>query len=702
MTKKTVFKVAELAHVFMNGAAPDGARAGEYAGVVAGGLMLANDRNAHSSALPPAPLPAAAFTPGATAPDGRRVVIIAPAGCPDARYTVTELEKAAPATDVLALTLPAWPDSAPEAWQGAPEHVRNASALRNWETGNAARTGAAMVAGVDVLARVYVDSIAPAARRSILSATDTAGESSAAATVERYAKAAASLLALAWFDPAKRENVRAAFLAECSRWHVSPETGAADLSILRAVAQRDAIEANARTNAPRLRSYFEARAMVRNAPARLALVENQRADKLGEAIAAVLRAGLPFGGAGLENVPVNAAALIAADCASVARVRNMRAALSTVYRGRFLSWSADGLPRGIVEESRRRKNQEDAINGRRHRVADAKKDRDSLNAAPFVVARAVAAADALRAAVWKTADAYAIRAALENLPDVPDVKNGASCQGPIHYAGTLRDLANLAGRVPDFVAAACERAEKAATRHGARPLAPGMARRLEMWRAAPAPLEGGAVVVLLRNVADRWDAIGRAQMRCDETRATLKTARENVDAGRPRAALEHVRRIVDKWETRAAFFADAPESALFDAFGPYGRGIVADVRALESEARAMLETVDDVREWFNGGPAPRGNVGDLMRLSPDGRRVITTRHAEVPAGAVRRALAWLDSQPAGVVSCRFAIGPYTLTGRDESGAVTVGCHRFSAEAVRLIREAIAARGAVNETENAAA
>jgi len=685
MSRKTVFKVAELAHVYMNGKAPDGARAGEYAGVVHGGRMLAHDRGSESRP----PLPAAVFLADATAPDGRRAVVIAAAGCPDARYSLAELSAAVPSADVLAVMLPSWPES--DALDAAPESVCAVGRNARYPARDYHRAGAAMAAGVDVLTRVYIASVAPAARRSILSATDTAGDTTAAAVVQRHVSAAAALLSLAWADPAAQERARAALRAVCEHWHIDAAGSSADIAILRAVAQRDAIAAQARAQAPRLRMYFDARAAVRGPAARLALVETHRADTLGNAIAAVLRAGMAFGSVGLESVPADAAAVIAADCASVGRVRNMRAALSTIYGGRPLSWSAAGLPRGLVAESQRRKAQADAITGRAHRVDEAGRDSRDIAAAPSVVARAAAAAAALDALPWQSADAYEVRDALASLPDiVTDREHGDHIRGPIMHAGSLRRLADLAGRVRPTMQAVCGRAEARATRRGTRPLPARMADRIGAWRAISAPLDDGAIITTLRAAADRWDRTGRALACAENAKTNISAAEAHLAAGRPRAALEAVGRVSGGWETRAAFRVGAANSVVVDAFGRDGAAIVAAVRALEAEASAAAGAIDEMAEWRNGGAAPRTG-GDHMRLSADGRRVVTSRGAEVATSAVRRALAWLDAQPDGPVSCRFEIGHYVLTGRDADGCVTVGCHRFGRDAVQYIRDAIASR-----------
>lgn len=633
---KTKFKVGELAHVFLNGAAPDGATAGEWARV--DGNTLLHDRQ-H---------PAASFLSDATGPEGKRVAVIMPSWVDNgSRWRQSALVAAVPPT-VHAVKLGEWPRGRTRAFYDV-------------DADHGAGTESVQIIFSAYLAAIEADCMA-----SVASEIDPDG--AAPLALPHYVAACNDLLVLSWTYPQQKRKARADLRAMLDRWNVS-DTGAYDLAAVRAVATRERLAARTAETLPLVRAYFTRRAECRTLADRLRLVDDTCQSSLARAIAVVLRSGIPS--ADRKVIPVNMLAATAEDRAKVEKVRAWRDAPELIRH----AWqkitgrrSHEYLYRGPsfdTENDARTRTLPPAWKARFVEVTEFARRRTERIERKKTIASAVETAAVARQAVDVLAPLLAAGESLN-----------------LELPGAVHDTLSACRTVMNSVPEAMQQCQNASEfMHGRGALVRDWERDIlaEGW--------GATRIAEARALLDRvqdFERANRSRLAATEYRAQI--AAHSVTAQTmPRVAVGRLELLAR--EVGSAYrYGTAARLSGTDALA-----IVEKAREAMETARAMYANVSETAEFLAGGAAPSGG-GDWLRIN--GRRAVTTRNAEVPTKAVRLALAHLDGHAPGAVDCSaegFMIGPYQLMGRDENGTVIVGCHRFGPESVALIREQIAAQ-----------
>ena len=609
---KTVFKVSELHHAFFNGIALNGAKAGALA-VVIGRTLSHNGQ-----------VPAASFLSDATATDGRQVAAIFPQYHDnESRWTVRELQSAIPAAQVAEFQVQAWPRHEPQ------------------------RGDVALAESVAIIVANQFDAIERDCMASISSVADCEGEKPL--RVPRYVATIRDALALVWTDTIARHEASRKLATIRDKWQLS-ETGEFDLSIVRAIAQRAAVQVQASEALPKLRGYFTERASLSRLQDKIAFCERQNRNTLQRAIASVMRAGVPDG----ERFPPNMLAAIHADFAAVARVDRIRQAPRAVRHG----WNAYAHARNlwqVADQAKRSAADENMPARFRSEFAAIAKFNTALSH------RAGHKADISRLLTAIVASESA-RQVVQNT-DVESVAD-ADVNAVIIDCGRMRaamnETMNSANNVAVFA-----------------PKHPRLQSEPVAWLHDESARESLATKAkdIADSLRDRAKRAARASTVAN-FRAELSAIMETA-ATTPRMArgqTQSMRYRLTGWNA-ADNFGDALQelATLTDES-------IATIRTIE-------ETVTPLQEWRNGGDAP-GN-GDWLRVN--GSRATTNRGVTVSTRAIVAALAWLDSQASQVVSnAGQKIDGYTLTSRNADGTVRVGCHTFYADSVADIRAQVAA------------
>lgn len=631
--KKLVYKVGELHHLFFNRALPENARAGSMA-CYSGGILY-HDRAA----------PAAAFLVDATGPDGKPAAVILPVNA-DGRWHKAELRRAVPES-VHVIDLP-------DEWPGDRSGYASAADVRAIAQGHKCTSAAALCAA-------YTAAVDYRCSQAAHSATDAEGRDPV--QVPGFVAAVRALLALRWNDAGAREYARAALQSVLDAWQLAPG-GEYDRKTVQAIAQRRFIEGAAARHLPYLREYFSERARAlegKTGRARIGTLLNL-GEKYGrclpDAIAAVLRAGLPS--AALAGLPVNMAGAFAADQASVARARDYLAAgrlAAAAWRDAIKGRAPSHAPNVAAHDPKTPRGARESLKAAIE-YAGRKRDRDAVRARIEDNARALAA----------VADAWPHVRALHD-----QFTAGAAIdwrQAGVADAVRIGERLTLCSNAPFHVKQAAE-ANAAWCK--------GKNAALVWSSILPAPADIERAADQLIDDMRAFEKRHENELRADKARAALAGFVEKIE-NTPRQAARLIR---GAWSDIATGWAwrDFPEELR--------AALVAEYQAATDQATARVDQVPAAAEFLAGGDAP--DSGDWLRIN--GRIARTTRGAEVPTRAIRAAFAFIDAQPAGAADWSglgFEIGAFQLLRRDESGAVVVGCHRFSAESVDLIRAQLAA------------
>lgn len=611
---KMNYKVSELAHVFLNGAAPEGARAGEYAS--AGNGVLWHERA----------LPAAAHISDAQAADGRPVVVIMPQGYPS-RWCNTELLRAVPDT-------------------------RHAVALQRWNPGRAGLDNGATCCSAAALVEQYSAAIEYDALRSVHSAGDVEGVRPD--NLPHYAAAINELLALRWADAIAQERARVAWHALRARWQLS-SAGAFDINVLRAIAQQQLIEKNARAALPTLQNYFSQRAGRSKTFERAALLRSGPLEKLQRAIADVLRAGLPA--AVLHGLPANMAGTLADDAETSQRINRLHEAPQLLARAWQQAMHGNAsLPdyyRELPERWRVRFDEARAHGNKRRLRNQDKQFLHSMNSSAAVLNNE-----------WPLLLAYCEQHAAGTF----NFENADACND----FKMIRN--NLNAAVVDMSTGKLQRVREITHGHAELLRTPAIEWADNETRAArKVPVDELSNAIAAHENAREWAG-------------KIANMREQLDAAAcliastPRAAyraLQDLQSNADGWGWRYC-----PEQER--------RELLDRARVLMNQARLQQESISELAEWEAGGLPPRSAPGDWLLIN--GSRARTTRGAEVSTRAVRLAFAVLDAETETAVCFRerqLMIGAFQLTQRSADGTVHIGCHAFTAAAVEHARQQLA-------------
>lgn len=593
---KSSFKVSELHHAFFNHIANNGATAGVNARVIGSTLF-------HEPQVP-----AASFIAGLRV---ESLVIFPAHNANESRWTVIDLRAAIPRKDMPVVILQQWPQ------------------LRDWNP---------EAFNVSELCKRYMASIESDARRSIHSVNDTEGVTPT--KIPAYAAALNDLIALAWIDGNARQATMRAWRKLRDNWNIA-EDGKSDISTMRAIAQREAIEAEAIRPRETLNNYFNARNAVVTIPQRLALVESFTRSDLNDSICRIMRAGLSPAERRLYTV--NPSALIAADFDSVKRAADIRAF------PRFMA----GLWREIVHNQRvyARGTSARAWPQRMHDAANSafdyagkRQERERVKAAlaESIVALKSGQIAAQELDALKDTDAFDSRLATLRTYRAAYRGHGSDC---------VQTAARWIGE--NFPKHPALREYAATIAHG---------NDAQIQRVEDA-LNNMAAQIREREAAARVAAM--IEIISDCARMML--------SGLPRSALQKLSR-------------DTYPLQSYSAASQYGDSL-QDLKERAEQCNALCRAkalrVPAEVEWMNGGTVAPDN-GDWMRVI--GERGKTTRGVEVSMKGVRIALAWLAKQPPGkaVAPAGFEISGYSFTGRDADGTVRVGCHAFTPAAVENI------------------
>lgn len=572
--------------------------------------------------------PAAAFLTDARANDGRPAAVIMPPSI-SSRWTRRELEQAAPPAVALVVLPNAWPAIGAK-WDTSPLNIY---------TGDRATSAAALCAAYTLA----IDSVCAGSAHS---ARDAVGQEPE--NVPAFALAVRALLALSWSDAGARESARASLENVLNAWQLS-SGGAYHKETVQAISQRRFIEKEAAVNLPFLREYVATRAAAlkdKTGRARLvALLElsKQYGRTLPAAIAAVLRAGLPP--AATHGIPENLAGMLAGDSEQVARANKYlsgKRALPALWRGGGTMFAHDsdfsGYPRWVAESAaaclehakkqRRRASNKEHITRAREIVAGL------IEQAPAIIAAA--------ATIEK------------GKPDYPLIMEAEENDGYCYQAiSRARDI-ERAGEISGFKD------------------------RSVMWPLDVPPVNIEHAGRLVASEANAYREREKWNIKAATMRAALPAVMESA-AATPRAALsklENTRHALRGWDWNAAPLALKNE-------------LIAECTAAIDSLYPLRDSISELDEYQNGGAAPA--AGDWLLIK--GREAVTTQGARVPARAIAAAFRFIDSQPAGAFDCRaagFKIGNYQLNGRNDAGAVIVGCHTFSAASVEHIRGQVSA------------
>jgi hypothetical protein len=190
---RTVYKVQELLHVFLNGKAMIGQRAGKYI-TTKNGVMCKQSR------------PIAAFVKNATSDKGLPVVV----HMSNDVWTPYVIENAAP-----------------------PSIYPVRLHLQHWDT-------ASDIVG---LCDDYLRSLEGLLARTAASARDDNGDAYIGDTYKQQLRALNTLLSLTWHDPMAQQRARTKLEEHRREWFVSPE-GVIDTRVARAIAQRKHISSD--------------------------------------------------------------------------------------------------------------------------------------------------------------------------------------------------------------------------------------------------------------------------------------------------------------------------------------------------------------------------------------------------------------------------------------------------------------------------
>ncbi len=659
MSKKTVYRVAELPHVFANitrdnATAADGFRAGELAKVA--GAVLYHGRAA-----------AMARVTDATAPDGTPVYMIAPQyQDADARWSPHTLRAAVPEQEKpgRVVVLEQWP---------------HAMAPGRYVAFFGPSNGAGLESAAYVFER-YLASFEAAGMRSVRSEIDPEGENPCE-WLRHYSAALRDVLALKWADPIAQHDARKAWAAMRDRWGASAD-GGTDLAVVRAIATREHLSRKAAASVGTLRDYFTVRATVRTVRDRAAMLDRFPERELSAAVAAVLRAGVPADCAALFGA--NPAATIVEDRQRAARLDRWQNAQNRLAEGgRIARQQTAAFWRGAItwREVRRYNDEtgrqlgavtpsQKAAAAELSRVVNQTADRAAARHFAAEAARLVAFAGERNAAALAALDALA---AYSDPCDDDESVPVAEWWGAVHEAvDTAREARDILPRVKN----PRQRATLAAFT-GSWPLdyqpgrGPASSPLFEKFRAA----ETNKANWCNRN-AEKMEAAG---IRKDWTDILERAERM------PRLALRQLE-AGGRWNfcrpNYWSYYGPVKDDALRDA-------LRAEFATVRESVRAKIDAISAADEFRAGGDPP--GAGDWCRVK--GGRVTTTRSAQVTVRDVCRAFRLLDALPAGpaeLADRRFMLGPYQLLRRTDNGTVVVGCHYFSAEAVAMLRADLAA------------
>jgi hypothetical protein len=483
--------------------------------------------------------------------------------------------------------------------------------------------------------------------RAAHSARDAAGNDPV--NVPRYVAAARELLSLDWNDAGARESARAALQAVLDVWQLS-DAGEYNLKAVQAVSMRKHREKEAAPALVKVRDYFTARAAAAAVKtpagfkARLAAANDAR--RLGDSIAAVLAADIPA--ALLAGLPVNLSGAIAADAAWLDRV-NARAEDWNAARD---MWAGNGR----------------TYHGRHFTAAGARADYDAALKYQRAKGRRADVRSKLQTAAGCLEHLNELAGLLPDL--LAGIESGAPDYGRMDVVNRGRAASTCAGIVASYNDEFCK----------------GKNPALVYPAGLPAAADLDAMAGRIKGELAAYEEREKYNLQASRIRADIARALA-LATTTPRKALAGMG-LVYGWQ-----WQNAPEELRAT--------VKAEHDAAAATLRAACENVSEIEEYENGGAAP--GYGDWLLIK--GREAITTRGARVPARAIEKAFLFIDSQPAGAFDCRaagFKIGDYQLNGRDDNGAVIVGCHTFSAASVEHIRAQLAAAATSRqESENAA-
>jgi hypothetical protein len=590
--------------------------------------------------------PAAAFLTDARGHDDKPAAVILPT-IHGGRWSVFELEKAVPADNVHAVILESWParDYGRYSESGL-LYVEGAPNTRRYQS-------------APRIAACYTAAIVHDCQRAAHSAQDAAGDNPRNAP--DYAAACRDLLALNWTDKAAHEYARAELEKVLNYWQLGPR-GEYDHATVAAISQREKVATAAAAALPKVKQYFSVRAalMADKTPAgfrrRVETLSRGRmplAGRISDDIRDILRADLPP--ALLAGLPVNLAGALNADISAAARAAGYLGGPRLAAQ----AWSRGGVTMAAAEL---------ALIGRGARLELEKAAKYRVNMQR-------------RGRV------------LEILTEVRENIKDLSERAPAIIAAA----ASIESGAPDFelICTACELDNSCtrATMYGERIKRAGEISGFKDT-AIKWPLDISPVDLEKKSHAVRREACAYADrekwnIKAAAMRAALPAVMEKA-AALPRmviSKLENTRAELRGWNWNAAPLVLRNE-------------LIAECTAALDSVYPLREAISELAEYENGGAAPAS--GDWLLIK--GRDAITTSGARVPARAIEKAFAFIDSQPAGVFDCRaagFKIGDYQLNGRDVNGAVIVGCHTFSAASVEHIRGQLAAATAARESEQAA-
>lgn len=598
--KKTIFKVAELPHAFINGIAVNGATAGVSASVDNNALWHCGGK------------PAAAFIQNLRAP----CLAIFPQWHDNgARWSPTAIRAATPST-FNNVVIERWP-----------------SDYSAWESFT-----------VDNLFRVFMHAVSIDCRATIHNVDDTMGDK--AGKLPAYCATINALLALPWADGKARLAATRAWRKLRDYWSIA-NNGAFELSTVRAIAQHDAIAAQAKTASGPLNAYFRLRTSVHTMRQRLDLTKRTTLSTLTDAITKVMRAGMTAPQRALYTD--NPFALITSDYSSVKRIADWQ-----MFPG-FIAYAWHEAIRG---ETPARINMESS-------------NRDWPKRYKTQAAEVLKYA-ARRAERERTK--REIRAAEDGL------RNGRDC---MHMLDALNDSTPFAERwnVIDayikrfdlnfryYQNAPARIADWLREKYPKHPLLREYADVLAESRIESVTAQRDALLAE-KQTRERLDRIAEFETEVNRCVAL-------AESGKPRAALALLR-------------AHKYQLTVFDASRRYGEHLArlrAQIETVDTRIGQLIETISPLQEWNNGGTTAPG-PGDWLRVVGDKCR--TTRSVTVTTRAVRVAMAWLAKQAPGACVAGFDIDGYRFAGRSADGSVTVGCHHFSSEAVANIMEQLQA------------